>query len=112
VSAQKVATAVVVTALAALFLSVGLPRLLPPPAVPEIVVPVGDTDLDPARLPEPSGSPDNRGDDGWGDDDWDDDDDRPGYDDDSGPDDHSDDDSDDDDGWGAGDDDDSPDDDD
>lgn len=59
-SAQKVATAVALTALAALFFSVGLPSLLPAPAVPDIVVPVGDTDDEPAR---PAGRADNPDDD-------------------------------------------------
>jgi hypothetical protein len=49
VSAQKVATGIALAALAALFLGVGLPTLLPPAPVPEIVVPVGEREDQPVN---------------------------------------------------------------
>ncbi|MEV0730198.1 hypothetical protein [Polymorphospora sp. NPDC050346] len=98
-SAQKVATGVGLAALAALFVGVGLPALLPPPAVPEIriVVPVTESaemgaadeaEPDPiGQVPPATGGDDDdddgggsrpgggSGDDGGDDDDSDDDDD-------------------------------------
>jgi hypothetical protein len=76
VSAQKVATAVGLAALAALFLSVGLPALLPPDPVARIEIVVGEDDephqpeptrlTPPGRLGDDSGDDDSGGDDSGG----------------------------------------------
>lgn len=69
VAAQRIATGVALAALTALFLSVGLPPLLPPTPVSEIEVPVEQTETPTPPPPGRTGSDDGPDDDGPDDDD-------------------------------------------